>query len=163
MNIILDVNKHFLLYRILKENGWCKNKKIKKLSQEIEEIKKHYNNNLFISPFLEDPWQLECALPLIFSGTTKKEKNFLGDINNIYDKVFKLKEFEDVYKETLEFKDKVQLEWEAKFDFIEEYVKKVLKIEIPSFKANIFLVHPDLPSGRCFTEYKTAVYGHYDD
>jgi hypothetical protein len=38
-----------------------------------------------------------------------------------------------------------------------------LKIEIPVFKANIFLVHPDLPSGRCYAEYKTAVYGHYDD
>jgi len=55
MNIIFDVNKYFLLYRVLKENSHCKNKKIKKLIQKIEEIKKQYSSDLFIAPFLEDP------------------------------------------------------------------------------------------------------------
>jgi hypothetical protein len=110
MNIIFDVNKYFLLYRVLKENNCCKNKKIKKLFLRIEEIKKQYSNDLFIFPFLGDPWQFECALPLIFSGNLKNRKNFLEEINKIYNKIFELKEFKDVYEETLNFKNEIQLE-----------------------------------------------------
>jgi len=102
-------------------------------------------------------------LPLIFSRNLKKGKNFLENINKIYDKIFKLKEFEDVYLETIDFKNEIQLEWDSKFSFIEEYIKRVLKIKISVFKANMFLVHPDLPSGRCYAEYKTAIYGHHND
>ncbi len=163
MNVKFDVDKYFLLLSILKHHNYSENKDIRRLMVKVENIKEKYSDDLFIKIFLENDVEPGFLLPLLFYDKKYKIDRSFVLIKKIYENIFKTKEFQKIYQETIIFQSKLKKEWEDNIDFINNFLADIFRKKMVMPQLTVYLTHPDLPSGRCYSNYQIAIYGHKEE
>lgn len=98
----------------------------------------------------------EKGFEKIFSRTGEK-------IEEIYQEIFRSKEFQTIYSETKQYQNWLKKEWEKKESFIFNYFKNILGLKIPDYKINVHVFHPKLHRGNSNFKARIIQWGHSED
>ena len=120
------------------------------------------------SYYLISPEHFNWGLKEIFVEADKIgfKKTFLNVSNNlekIYKEIIKTKEFERLLSETEEYKRSIEKQWDNKEEFILDYFKNTLGLEIPDYIVTVYVFHPKSFCGHANAKTKTILWGHSED
>lgn len=108
-------------------------------------IKENINNPYLYLIYLEKEGYPLWAMRYIFGE--EKIRNVSQELDKIFLKVFKLKDFKPSLYEAQAFKNKVKRQWEKNKIFVEKYLKEVLKLSLPLNNFDVIIVPPFLNTG----------------
>jgi hypothetical protein len=143
MKLIFNVNENYLALRLLASEV-RKNPLIK----ELQEYAKSLHPNFYY-----------LAMGRIFPRTLKNINDY-KNIPEFYDSIKKEKAFLSLLKETLDFKNKCELEWNDSLEKTEGLIKKLAQLDL-NREMQVFVVHHDLSEGMYLGEGE-ILWGHQD-
>lgn len=83
-----------------------------------------------------------------------------NDIKKIFSFAFKSKEFLKLYKETKDYLELLEKEWNDKKKIIIATTEEILGEKLPRIKLDVLITHPNLRNGMAWLELNTICWGH---
>jgi len=170
-----QINKYYLAYLVVNQSNKLANQpsaelllatKLKNLQKRL--VKNYKNNPAYYFIYLAGYKYIKWAIEQIYLSDIEKSHNnqleiISKDIQKIFQTIFNSQEFETILKETIEYKNFVEHQWNQNKSFVFNYLEEVLGKKLANLSIKIIIVHPVLNKGHAVLKQNLIVWGHNED